>query len=72
VVQLVNPQDLLFADTTAVRGEGGMSARTARLRPLAGTWRAQEAEGSYVTKADILPYLTTPVGAQLTLDWNAL
>ena len=72
VVQLVDPQDLLYADTTAVRTEDGTIARTARLRPLAETWRAEQANGAYVTKADILPYLMTPAGAQLTLNWAAL
>lgn len=68
IVQLVDPQDLLYADTAMIPTQIGDVARTARLRPLVNTWRAKEARGAYVTKADILPYLTTPVGAQLTLD----
>jgi predicted ATPase len=67
VVQLVRPDDLLFADTAAFKTENGKITRRLRLRPLAGTWRAEDT-AEYVTKADILPYLETPPGAQLTLD----
>lgn len=68
VVQLVDPRDLLFADTSARRAPDGSLAPALQLRPLAGTWRADSTAGvPAVTKADILPYLTTPPGAQLTL-----
>ncbi|MEU6484420.1 AAA family ATPase [Streptomyces sp. NPDC046887] len=70
VVQLVHPDDLLFADTALHRTEHGNTARGLRLRPLADTWRAEKGRRDYVTKADILPYLTTPPGAQVTLDWE--
>jgi predicted ATPase len=72
VVQLVNPDDLLFADTTLVPGSAGTVVRTLRLRPLVNTWRSRAGVGDYVTKADILPYLTTPEGAQISLDLAAL
>jgi predicted ATPase len=71
VVQLVSPEDLLFADTALHRTEGGTMARGLRLRPLADTWRVAGGRRDYVTKADILPYLTTPPGAQITLDLGA-
>ncbi|MFD7381910.1 AAA family ATPase [Streptomyces anulatus] len=72
VVQLVGNEDLLFADTAMHRSENGTLNRALRLRPLVDTWRANKAtSGSFVTKADILPYLTTPVGAQLTLSGDA-
>ncbi|NYV73216.1 AAA family ATPase [Streptomyces sp. UH6] len=67
VVQLVSRNDLLFADTALVRAEGGHVARALRLRPLKDTWRVADGRKDYVTKADILPYLTTPPGAQTTL-----
>ncbi|MER7941784.1 AAA family ATPase [Streptomyces sp. NPDC094473] len=70
VVQLVPPADLLFADTSVYKTEDGQLTRALRLRPLADTWRADGADGGYMAKADILPYLTTPSGAQLTLDWG--
>ncbi|WP_033218215.1 AAA family ATPase [Kitasatospora phosalacinea] len=68
VVQLVSPDDLLFADTALHPLEDGSIARALRLRPLRDTWRVPEGHRTYVTKADILPYLTTPPGAQTTLD----
>ncbi|MGA5648493.1 AAA family ATPase [Streptomyces seoulensis] len=71
VVQLVSPDDLLFADTAVHRTEDGSMARSLRLRPLTGTWRLAGERRDYVTKADILPYLTTPPGAQITLDLGA-
>ncbi len=69
VVQLVEQQDLLFADTSMRRAPDGSLAPSLQLRPLAGTWRASSPDSvPAVTRADILPYLTTPPGAQLTLD----
>jgi predicted ATPase len=72
VVQLVDPQDLLFADTALVPAPDGTLTTGLLLRPLADTWRAASRSGSLpVTKPDILPYLTTPPGAQLTLGVTA-
>lgn len=71
VVQLVSPDDLLFADSVVVRARNGGVARSLRLRPLAGSWRTRQApDTEFVTMADILPYLTAPVGAQLSLPWE--
>ena len=67
VVQLVDPADLLFADTSAFKSADGNLTRRLRLRPLAGTWRARDS-AEYVTKGDVLPYLQTPPGAQLTIE----
>jgi predicted ATPase len=68
VVQLVDPQDLLFADTSIRRAPDSSLAPALQLRPLVGTWRATSVDSApEVTKADILPYLTTPPGAQLRL-----
>ncbi|MFL6052253.1 MAG: hypothetical protein ACJ72W_04945 [Actinoallomurus sp.] len=39
-----------------------------QLRPLADTWRAATSTTPPVTRADILPYLTEPPGAQLRLE----
>lgn len=72
VVQLVDPQDLLFADTALQRAPDGSLAPGLLLRPLADTWReASQTEVPAVTKPDILPYLTTPPGAHLTLGITA-
>jgi predicted ATPase len=67
IVQLVDPDDLLFADTVLRRGPDGELTRALQLRPLTGTWRAKSG-GVSVTKADILPYLTTPPGARLRVE----
>lgn len=69
VVQLADAGDLLFADTSAYKLTDGRITRRLRLRPLEGTWRASGTR-EFVTKADILPYLQMPPGAQLTLDGN--
>jgi predicted ATPase len=72
VVQLVSPQDLLFADIALQRAPTGALAPGLLLRPLAGTWRAaSRSDIPAVTKPDILPYLTTPPGAQLSLGITA-
>jgi len=68
IVQLVDPHDLLFATAGGHRLSDGTTARSLRLRPLAGTWRAAASDEVPVTKADILPYLTAPPGAQLRLE----
>lgn len=68
IVQLVNPNDLLFADT-AVRGTSNESTvHTLRLRPMVNTWRSSQPGEIPVTKLDILPYLTIPPGAQNRLE----
>lgn len=66
-VQLLKPEELLFAAADfAPRGNGEV-ARALRLAPFRDTWRDGRLEVPPVTKPDILPYLTSPVGAQLSL-----
>jgi predicted ATPase len=67
VVQLIPPDDLLFADSRPVEPN---QAPSLRLRPIRGTWRndAESDAGAWVGKADLVEYLTAPPGAQLTLD----
>ncbi|MCY3785793.1 MAG: AAA family ATPase [bacterium] len=68
LVQLLKPEELLFASADfAPRGDGEI-ARALRLAPLKGTWRDERLEVPPVTKTDILPYLTSPVDTQLSLD----
>jgi predicted ATPase len=67
VVQLVDPANLLFATTMWKTAPNATRSRGLVLRPLEGTWRADAAAERALTKADILPYLTAPKGAQLTL-----
>ncbi|MDG6102305.1 AAA family ATPase [Dactylosporangium aurantiacum] len=72
VVQLVDPGDLLFATSVRKPSPDGTMSRSLVLRPLANTWRVGgQASKHAVTKADILPYLTSPPGAQLSLDLDA-
>ncbi|UQU64438.1 AAA family ATPase [Couchioplanes caeruleus] len=70
VVQLVSPDDLLFASVGPRRTHEGSVSPGLILKPLAGTWRASRDASPY-TKADILPYLVSPPGAQLTVDLDA-
>jgi predicted ATPase len=67
-VQLVDPADLLFAQAGPRQAPDGTTTVGLRLRPLAGTWRAASREEVPVTRPDILPYLTTPAGAQLSIE----
>lgn len=68
VVRLVNPEDLIFASTGRRRAPDGTITRGLVLRPLVGTWRAEADREVPVTRADILPYLSTPSGVQLNLE----
>ncbi len=68
IVQMVENNDLLFAVAGPRKTPDGTVTRALRLRPLAGTWRADFREETPVTRPDILPYLTTPPGAQLRLE----
>lgn len=72
VVQLVDPQDLLYASTVQATTNGSGPRRALSLRPLAGTWRAEGASiEPPVTVVDLLAYLTSPPGAQLTLSGSS-
>ena len=68
LVQLLKPEELLFAAADFARRGNGEIARALRLAPLRDTWRDGRLDEPPVTKADILPYLTSPVGSQLSLD----
>lgn len=68
VVQLVDPNNLLFADTAVRKVADGTMAHTLRLRPIVDTWRSRRGDEIPVTKLDMLPYLTTPPGAQTRLE----
>ncbi|MDE3721084.1 AAA family ATPase [Nocardiopsis sp. N85] len=68
VVQLVNQDDLLFADSVRLRGPEGSITKALRLRPMTRSWRAKSGGTPSVARPDILPYLTTPPGAQTSLE----
>lgn len=67
VVQLVHPGDLLVARERYVDVDGG-SVMALRADGMTGTWRASKAKGA--TKADLLPYLESPPGAQMQLHFD--
>lgn len=68
-VQLQRPQDLLFAKPATIRGPRGLPVRTVRLLPVRdpGGWRMQPGAPD-VARAEILAYLSKPVGSQMTVD----
>jgi predicted ATPase len=68
IVQLCPTDELLLADVRTVR-EGERIARALRLSPFQGSWRAEGHDLTF-TKADVVPYLAAPAGAQLTLPFN--
>lgn len=66
VVQLCKPHDLLLAEVKKHRMASGETARALTLLPYEGAWRSSPSEPSF-TLADVIYYLTAPVGAQLSL-----
>ena len=67
LVQLMRKEDLVFAVGATVRRASNRSATTLRLRPMSNTWRAGD-EDPGVGLGTILAYLTSPPGAQLTIE----
>lgn len=65
-VQLQDPEDLVFAVESKLRGESGQPLETIRCEPLQDTWRA-ELGGRGVGFATILTYLTAPPKGQVKL-----
>jgi predicted ATPase len=66
VVRLVGKNDLLLA-TSSPTGEPGIERNALRLRPIAESWRARANGNHPVGVADLIPYLTTPAGSQLSI-----
>ncbi len=62
VVRLVSPDDLLMASAD---NDGGRPALS--LRPMRGSWRAAT-NSKPIGKADLIPYLTAPAGAQISME----
>lgn len=65
VVQLCDPNDLLLASTESFYASG-RSARALTLKPYSNSWRTTASRRGF-SKADVVAYLTPPVGAQLAL-----
>lgn len=67
VVQVVAPDDLLFASSRLIDGSDGRVHHVLDLRPMRKAWRADGMGVRAVGKADLLPYLTTPAEHQISL-----
>lgn len=67
VVQVVAPDDLLFATSQPVEGDDGQVHAVLDLRPMIETWRASRSGTHPIGKADLIPYLTTPPDHQISL-----
>jgi predicted ATPase len=66
IVTLVGKDDLLMA-TTEICEDGGTERTALSLRPMKGSWRAKIIGARAIGKADLIPYLTAPPGAQMAL-----
>jgi predicted ATPase len=66
VVQVVAPDDLLFATSRPIEVQGGVHD-VLELRPMNGSWRASRNGAKPIGMADLVPYLTEPPGRQLSL-----
>lgn len=69
VVQLCMPDDLLLADVRTKVYTHGRPVRALHLSPFRGSWRARDYESTF-SEADVVSYLTAPVGAQLKLPFD--
>lgn len=67
VVRLVGKDDLLMA-ATELSPEHGDERPALRLRAMKDSWRAAVNGSIPIGKADLIPYLTAPAGAQISLD----
>jgi len=67
VVQLVDPNDLLYATVAPVCRPDGTVTNALRVRPLVGTWRAGHTAEPAVGVGELLAYLTHPPGSQFQL-----
>jgi hypothetical protein len=67
VVQVIAPDDVLFATSRALEAGDGTVHDVLDLRPMRGSWRAAAPDAKPIGKADLIPYLTTP-GAPDLLD----
>ncbi|MVU83409.1 AAA family ATPase [Nocardia sp. ET3-3] len=66
VFQLCDPADVLLAETRPYRTADGTVTAALSLLPYQDSWR-RTSSGPTFSKADVLPYLAAPVGAQIAL-----
>ena len=67
VVQVVDPEDLLFATSRPIEDDHGTVQNVLELRPMRNSWRARRPDAKPIGKADLLPYLTAPRERQISL-----
>jgi predicted ATPase len=67
VVQVIEPDDLLFATSRVLESADGTVHDVLELRPMRGSWRAATPSAKPIGKADLVPYLTTPAEHQISL-----
>jgi predicted ATPase len=67
IVTLIGRDDLLMA-STEICEDGGTERPALSLRPMTASWRAGIDGARPVGKADLIPYLTAPPGAQISLN----
>jgi len=67
VVQVIDPDDLLFASGHPVEFDDGSLHNVLELRPMKNSWRDAGDAAKPIGKADLIPYLTTPPERQISL-----
>lgn len=67
VVALVDPDDVLIASTAAV-DDDGVQRRALTLRPVRDSWRAAGNGATPIGQDDLIPYLASAPGAQISLQ----
>lgn len=67
IVTLVQQDDLLMA-STEICDDDGSERPALTLRPMRGSWRAASNGATPIGEADLIPYLTAPPGAQISLQ----
>ncbi|MDQ0710026.1 putative ATPase [Arthrobacter woluwensis] len=66
VIQLCDPNEVIMADVRKTRSDDGTPVRALRCLPFKGSWRTVPGL-PYFEEGDLIPYLTTPIGAQMSL-----
>lgn len=67
VVQIVKPDDLLFATSRPIENRNGVVHDVLELRPMRDSWRAHRGDARPIGKTELIPYLTAPPESQISL-----
>ncbi len=68
LVQLLEPDELLFATSDTMPCGNGAVNRSLRLAPLKKTWREVRSSEAPISIIEILPYLAGPADSKLSLE----